>query len=260
MKKQLKSFAFAVLAGAVITSCADSASINQEAASSYTQEMGKIRSQGAIDTTSNTARRIHHVFHKMVPSANQENETGLEFNWQINVIKSKELNAWAMPGGKMAFYTGLVDTLQLNDNEIAVVMGHEMAHALKEHGKAKVNFGMATNIAASLGHAALSTVIGSSASELAVGLTKDFALDKPYSRSAETEADEVGLMLMARSGYNPQVAPGLWQKMAKASGGSKGALDVLASTHPSDESRQENLQRLLPEAMELYKAAKNKNG
>ena len=245
MKKQLKSFAFAVLAGAVITSCADSASINQEAASSYTQEMGKIRSQGAIDTTSNTARRIHHVFNKMVPYAN---------------IKSKEINAWAMPGGKMAFYTGLVDTLQLNDNEIAVVMGHEMAHALKEHGKAKVNFGMATNIAASLGHAALSTVIGSSASELAVGLTKDFALDKPYSRSAETEADEVGLMLMARSGYNPQVAPGLWQKMAKASGGSKGALDVLASTHPSDESRQENLQRLLPEAMELYKAAKNKNG
>ena len=234
MKKQLKSFAFAVLASAVITSCADSASINQQAASSYTQEMGKIRSQGAIDTTSNTARRIHNVFNKMVP--------------------------YAMPGGKMAFYTGLVDTLQLNDNEIAVVMGHEMAHALKEHGKAKVNFGMATNIAASLGHAALSTVIGSSASELAVGLTKDFALDKPYSRSAETEADEVGLMLMARSGYNPQVAPGLWQKMAKASGGSKGALDVLASTHPSDESRQENLQRLLPEAMELYKAAKNKNG
>ncbi|MDK6250392.1 M48 family metalloprotease, partial [Alloscardovia omnicolens] len=77
-------------------------------------------------------------------------ETGQQFNWQINVIKSKELNAWAMPGGKMAFYTGLVDTLQLNDNEIAVVMGHEMAHALKEHGKAKVNFGMATNIAASL--------------------------------------------------------------------------------------------------------------
>ena len=91
-----------------------------------------------------------------------------------------------------------------------------------------------------------------------VTLTKDFALDKPYSRSAETEADEVGLMLMARSGYNPQVAPGLWQKMAKASGGSQGVLDVLASTHPSDASREENLKRLLPEAMELYKADKNK--
>ena len=225
MKKQLKSFAFAVLAGAVITSCADSASINQEAASSYTQEMGKIRSQGAIDTTSNTARRIHHVFNKMVPYANQANETGLKFNWQINVIKSKELNAWAMPGGKMAFYTGLVDTLQLNDNEIAVVMGHEMAHALKEHGKAKANFGTISAIAGAVGGTALSAVVGADMTDL-VTLTKDFALDKPYSRSAETEADEVGLMLMARSGYNPQVAPGLWQKMAKASGGSKGALDV----------------------------------
>ena len=259
MKKQLKSFAFALLASSLITACADSASINREAASSYAQEMGKIRTQGAIDTSSNTAKRIHNVFHKMVNYANQANETGQQFNWQINVIKSKELNAWAMPGGKMAFYTGLVDTLQLNDNEIAVVMGHEMAHALKEHGKAKTNFGTVSNIVGAIGGTALSIAVGTDVTDL-VSLTKDFALDKPYSRSAETEADEVGLMLMARSGYNPQVAPGLWQKMVKVSGGSRGALDVLASTHPSDQSRQENLQRLLPEAMELYKAAKDKNG
>jgi len=259
MKKQLKSFAFALLASSLITACADSASINREAASSYAQEMGKIRTQGAIDTSSNTAKRIHNVFHKMVNYANQANETGQQFNWQINVIKSKELNAWAMPGGKMAFYTGLVDTLQLNDNEIAVVMGHEMAHALKEHGKAKTNFGTVSNIVGAIGGTALSIAVGTDVTDL-VSLTKDFALDKPYSRSAETEADEVGLMLMARSGYNPQVAPGLWQKMAKVSGVSRGALDVLASTHPSDQSRQENLQRLLPEAMELYKAAKDKNG
>lgn len=259
MKKQLKSFAFALLASSLITACADSASINREAASSYAQEMGKIRTQGAIDTSSNTAKRIHYVFHKMVNYANQANETGQQFNWQINVIKSKELNAWAMPGGKMAFYTGLVDTLQLNDNEIAVVMGHEMAHALKEHGKAKTNFGTVSNIVGAIGGTALSIAVGTDVTDL-VSLTKDFALDKPYSRGAETEADEVGLMLMARSGYNPQVAPGLWQKMAKVSGGSRGALDALASTHPSDQSRQENLQRLLPEAMELYKASKDKNG
>ena len=175
----------------------------------------------------------------MVPYANQENETGLKFNWQINVIKSKELNAWAMPGGKMAFYTGLVDTLQLNDNENRGCNGSlKWTHALKEHGKAKANFGTMSAIAGAIGGTALSVVVGADMTDL-VTLTKDFALDKPYSRSAETEADEVGLMLMARSGYNPEVAPGLWQKMAKASGGSKGALDVLASTHPSDESRQE---------------------
>ena len=135
-----------------------------------------------------------------------------------------------------------------------------MAHALKEHGKAKANFGTMSAIAGAIGGTALSVVVGADVTDL-VTLTKDFALDKPYSRSAETEADEVGLMLMARSGYNPQVAPGFMaKKWLKPLVGSKGALDVLASTHPSDESRQENLQRLLPEAMELYKAAKNKNG
>lgn len=256
MKKQLKSFAFAAAAAFVLNACVDSASINQQAAANYAQEMGKIRSQGGVDNSSQTAKRVHRIFNKMVPYANKENQTGQPFNWQITVIKSKELNAWAMPGGKMAFYTGLVDSLKLNDDEIATVMGHEMAHALKEHGKAEANFGMATGIAASLGHVALSTVIGSDASELAVGLTKNYGLDKPFSRSAETEADEVGLMLMAKSGFNPQAAPGLWEKMKKASGGSEGVLDALASTHPTDEARQENLRRLLPEAMKLYQAAK----
>ncbi|OOF86275.1 M48 family metallopeptidase [Rodentibacter ratti] len=256
MKKYIKSFAFVSVTAFVLNACADSASINQQAASSYAQEMGRISTQGAVDTTSQTAKRIHRIFNKMVPYANKENQTGQPFNWQITVIKSKELNAWAMPGGKMAFYTGLVDSLKLNDDEIATVMGHEMAHALKEHGKAKANFGMATGIAAQLGHIALSTVVGTDLSGMAISLTKDFALDKPYSRSAETEADEVGLLLMAKSGFNPQAAPGLWDKMKKASGGSKGALDVLASTHPTDEDRQENLRRLLPEAMKLYEASK----
>lgn len=254
--KRLNKLAFVAFTALVLNACADSASINQQAATSYAREMGQVRAQGAVDTSSATAKRIHSVFNKMVPYANQENHTGQPFNWQLNVIKSKELNAWAMPGGKMAFYTGLVDRLQLNNDEIATVMGHEMAHALKEHGKAKVNFGTATNIIAQVGHVALSTVIGSEASGLAIGLTKDFALDKPYSRSAETEADEVGLMLMARSGYNPQAAPGLWDKMKKASGGSGGVLAALSSTHPSDEARQANLQRLLPEAMALYNQSK----
>lgn len=256
MKKQLQSFALATMMALLLNACADSATINQKAAASYAQEMAKIRSQGIEDRSSETAVRIHRIFNRMVPYANKENQTGLPFNWQITVIKSKQLNAWAMPGGKMAFYTGLVNNLNLSDDEIATVMGHEMAHALKEHGKAKANFGMATDIAAQLGQIALSTVIGSDLSGVAVSLTKDFALDKPYSRSAETEADEVGLMLMAKSGFNPQAAPGLWDKMKKASGGSRGVLDALASTHPTDEARQENLRRLLPEAMKLYEASK----
>lgn len=251
-----KTLAFVSIIG-ILSACADSASINQQAAMGYRQMISEAKAKGQLDTQSRTAQRVHKIFNKMVPYANAENHTGQPFNWQIEVIKSKELNAWAMPGGKMAFYTGLVESLNLTDDEIATVMGHEMAHALKEHGKKKANIGQFTDVLAGVAHVALSTQIGSDGSAIVVGLTKDWALDKPYSRSAETEADEVGLLLMAKSGYNPQAAPGLWDKMQKASKGSQSVLDKLSSTHPSDKDRQENLLRLMPEAMALYQKSKH---
>ena len=251
-----KTLAFVSIIG-ILSACADSASINQQAAMGYRQMISEAKAKGQLDTQSLTAQRVHKIFNKMVPYANAENHTGQPFNWQIEVIKSKELNAWAMPGGKMAFYTGLVESLNLTDDEIATVMGHEMAHALKEHGKKKANMGQFTDVLAGVAHVALSTQIGSDGSAVVVGLTKDWALDKPYSRSAETEADEVGLLLMAKSGYNPQAAPGLWDKMQKASKGSQSVLDKLSSTHPSDKDRQENLLLLMPEAMALYQKRKH---
>lgn len=251
-----KTLAFISIIG-ILSACADSASINQQAAMGYRQMISEAKAKGQLDTQSRTAQRVHKIFNKMVPYTNAENHTGQPFNWQIEVIKSKELNAWAMPGGKMAFYTGLVESLNLTDDEIATVMGHEMAHALKEHGKKKANMGQFTDVLAGVAHVALSTQIGSDGSAVVVGLTKDWALDKPYSRSAETEADEVGLLLMAKSGYNPQAAPGLWDKMQKASKGSQSVLDKLSSTHPSDKDRQQNLLRLMPEAMALYQKSKH---
>ena len=251
-----KTLAFVSIIG-ILSACADSASINQQAAMGYRQMISEAKAKGQLDTQSRTAQRVHKIFNKMVPYANRENQTGQAFDWQIEVIKSKELNAWAMPGGKMAFYTGLVESLNLTDDEIATVMGHEMAHALKEHGKKKANMGQFTDVLAGVAHVALSTQIGSDGSAVVVGLTKDWALDKPYSRSAETEADEVGLLLMAKSGYNPQAAPGLWDKMQQASKGSQSVLDKLSSTHPSDKDRQENLLRLMPEAMALYQKSKH---
>ena len=240
----------------ILTACADSASINQQAAMGYRDMINEAKSQNQIDSNSKTAKRVHKIFNKMVPYANRENQTGQAFDWQTEVIKSKELNAWAMPGGKMAFYTGLVETLNLTDDEIATVMGHEMAHALKEHGKKKTNLSQFTNVIANVAQTALATQIGSDSSSIVVGLAKDWGLDKPYSRSAETEADEVGLFLMAKSGYNPEAAPGLWDKMQKASTGSQGILDKLSSTHPSDKDRQANLLRLMPQALALYKQNK----
>ena len=251
-----KTLAFVSIIG-ILSACADSTSINQQAAMGYRQMISEAKAKGQLDTQSRTAQRVHKIFNKMVPYANAENHTGQPFNWQIEVVKSKELNAWAMPGGKMAFYTGLVESLNLTDDEIATVMGHEMAHALKEHGKKKANMGQFTDVLAGVAHVALSTQIGSDGSAVVVGLTKDWALDKPYSRSAETEADEVGLLLMAKSGYNPQAAPGLWDKMQQASKGSQSVLDKLSSTHPSDKDRQENLLRLMPEAMALYQKSKH---
>ncbi|MDO5054931.1 M48 family metallopeptidase [Pasteurella oralis] len=257
MTKLMKRMLLVSSVALLLNACADSASINEQSASSYLQAVNKARSEGVLDTTSVTAKRIHTVFNKMVPYANAENKTGQPFNWQISVIKSKELNAWAMPGGKMAFYTGLVDNLKLTNDEIATVMGHEMAHALKEHGKKRVNMGQFTNVLAQVSHTALSTVIGSDGSALVVTLTKDWALDKPYSRSNETEADEVGLMLMAKSGFNPEAAPKLWEKMQKAASGSKGVLAALSSTHPNDADRQQNLLRLMPEAVAIYQQSKH---
>lgn len=256
MKKLIKQFSLISTITILLSACAGTAEVNQQAASSYAQTINQAKSKGVVDTTSKTSKRIHSVFKKLVPYADKENQTGQKFNWQLTVIKSKEMNAWAMPGGKMAFYTGLVDTLKLNDNEIATVMGHEMAHALKEHGKKKVNMGMFTNVAAQVAHVALSTQIGSEASGLVVGVAADWGLNKPYSRSAETEADEVGLFLMAKAGYNPEAAPGLWDKMAQKSGKSAGVLEALSSTHPNDADRKANLQRLLPDAIALYKHGK----
>lgn len=250
--KKWKSLLGVVFFGAMLTACTTTQSINQEAEQQYLQVRKQAGAQGAIDRNSDTAKRIHAVFDKMKPYAERANKTGVPFNWEITVLKSNELNAWAMPGGKMAFYTGLVDKLSLNNDEIAVVMGHEMAHALQEHGKSDRTVGMVTGILGGVANAALQATVGVDAGEL-IGVGSDLIVSKPFSRSQETEADEVGLFLMAEAGYNPEYAPKLWTKMSQASGSS--GLSIF-STHPSNEDRQENLKRLVPEAMRIYRTNK----
>ncbi|MDP8032753.1 M48 family metallopeptidase [Pasteurella atlantica] len=238
-----------------ITGCTSTSQINNEAANSYMKVVSQAKSKGVLDTSSRTAKRIKAIFNRMVPYARKANETGVPFSWEMTVVKSKELNAWAMPGGKMMVYTGLVDKLNLSNPEIATVIGHEMAHALKEHSKSSRSVSVVTGIAATIGKVALSTQgISTNVGGFdIVDITKDLALDKPFSRHHETEADEVGLMLMAQSGYNPSAAPNVWTKMSKVTGGSGSSI---FSTHPTNADRQANLQRLLPEAMKLYKASK----
>ncbi len=252
--KLLKNIGVVAVFSAMLTACVTTAQINQEAESNYAQVKQEARAKSMLDTSSTTARRIHSVFNKMKPYAERANKTGVPFQWEIVVLKSSELNAWAMPGGKMAFYTGLVDKLNLSDDEIAVVMGHEMAHALQEHGKSDRTVSTVTGIVGVLADVAVTATTGVSTEGL-LSTGVDLIATKPFSRSQETEDDEVGLMLMAESGYNPEAAPNVWVKMSKANGSS--GLSIF-STHPSNEDRQENLARLVPQAKEIYNASKNK--
>lgn len=237
-----------------LAACTSTQSINQEAEQAYSQVQSDARQKGLLDNTSNTSKRVHSVFNRLKPYAQKANKTGVPFQWEMVVLKSDELNAWAMPGGKMAVYTGLVDKLSLNDDEIAVVIGHEMAHALEEHGKSNRTVGTITSVLGTVADAAVMVATGIDTGGLmSVGV--DLVTSKPFSRSQETEADEVGLFLMAEAGYNPQAAPNVWVKMSKGKSSSSSVASIF-STHPSNAERQENLQRLIPEAMKVYNARK----
>jgi predicted Zn-dependent protease len=168
----------------------------------------------------------------------------------VNVISSSQLNAWCMPGGKMAVYTGLIEKLKLSDAEIAAVMGHEIAHALREHGREQVSQQLATNAVVAIGAAALG--LGDAGATLG-SLIAQVTFTLPNSRTHEMEADRIGVELAARAGYDPRGAVTVWQKMA--TGGNGGTPEFL-STHPSPENRIKDLEGYAQRVMPLYEAAR----
>ncbi|MFT4020291.1 MAG: M48 family metallopeptidase [Acinetobacter sp.] len=227
---------------------ADSATLNASASQGFSKMRQEAQQKGQLDTSSTTYRRINAVMNRLIPYANQMNQTGQAFQWQLAVLKSDTINAYVAPGGKVVFYTGIVNKLNLTDAEIAAVMGHEMTHALEEHSKNKVGAQMLTNLAVGLGK----SYVGSSAGGLggaALDLGSQVGVGLPYSRSLESRADYGGLMLMAKAGYNPQAAITLWDKMSK-SGGANGP--AFLSTHPSNTQRINAMKENLPEAMAIY--------
>ncbi len=264
----MKVFTRATLLSALITSAGcttvadlagyDSATINQMAAQNYGQMLNRARSAQALDTTSPTARRIQAVFQRMKPYAEAANQTDVPFNWQMSVIRSKELNAWAMPGGKMAFYTGLVDNLALTDDEIAAIVGHEMTHALREHSKRAAGQQILTGLVAGVGGQILQSRTNISADSINLGsnILSEYGIGKPFSRSQESEADAGGLFLMAQAGYNPQAAISVWEKMNRVNNNNNVATSIL-STHPSNDARIAEIRKLLPQVMPIYERARN---
>lgn len=191
--------------------------------------------------------RLRAIANRIIPEAKRFNPRANEWQWSVNLIRSPQINAFCMPGGKIAFYTGILETLKLTDDEVAVIMGHEMAHALREHGREQMAKGTITNI----GSEVLAGAVGGTAGTLVksgAGL-----LSLKFSRDDETDADLVGLELAARAGYDPRAGVTLWKKMAAAQ---KGAPMEWFSTHPSSDNRIATIQSNLPAVQPLYDQAK----
>jgi len=175
------------------------------------------------------------------------------YEWEFNLIESDQVNAWCMPGGKVAFYTGILPICK-DENGVAVVMGHEIAHAIAEHGNER----MSTQLAMALGGMALSEAVKNEPEKTQALYMTAFAVGAqygamlPFSRKHESEADHMGLNMMAMAGYDPRLAPAFWERMAAAGGA---APPEFLSTHPSDETRIRQLNEHMPEAMEYYRQA-----
>lgn len=192
--------------------------------------------------------RVQGIARKLISQVGVFRKDALRWRWEVNVISSNTVNAFCMPGGKIAVFTGIIDTLKLTDAELAAVVGHEICHALREHSREQAS----QQAAASVPTAILGAFIGSA--DLAGGLG-NVLFSLPFSRTMETEADTMGMELMARAGYNPEAAVNVWKKMASMKGGDSS--DIL-STHPSDSKRIANLESHLPEVMPLYQKAAGK--
>ena len=227
---------------------ADSSTLNLAASQGFNKTVQEAQSNKTLDTSSATYKRIYTVFNRLKPYADQVNQTGQKFDWQLAVLKSDQVNAYVAPGGKVVFYTGIVNKLNLTDAEIAAVMGHEMIHALEEHSKNKIGAQALTNLALNIGLSAAGNNVGQLGTA-AAQLGSQVGVGLPYSRNLESRADQGGLMLMARAGYNPQAAITLWEKMNKLDGA--GGASFL-STHPSNSQRIDAMRNNLAAAQAIY--------
>ena len=223
--------------------------VEQSGAQQYAQMMGQANQAKAL-APANDPRlvKLRAIAAKIIPHTAAWNPRASSWKWEVNLLGSKDINAFCLPGGKIAFYTGILDQLKLTDDEIAMVMGHEVAHALREHARERMGKSAATNIGAS----ALSQLLG--LGEVGQTVTRYGAglLSLKFSREDESEADLVGMELAARAGYDPRSGVTLWQKM---SAGGAGAPEFL-STHPSGQIRIAEIQANLPRVMPLYERAR----
>ena len=224
--------------------------IESAATQQYAKLMEQARAQSALAPESHPKlQRLRAISSRLIAHSGKWNERARHWLWEVNLVGSKQVNAFCMPGGKIAVFTGLLDQLQLSDDETAMVVGHEMAHALREHARARIAKSQGTGTILSLGAALLGLgQLGDVAANIGTQL-----ITLKFSREDEIDADLVGLELAARAGFKPDAAIALWEKMGRAQAGKGGP--AFLSTHPSGPDRIRRLQANVPRVRGLYQQA-----
>jgi Zn-dependent protease with chaperone function len=223
--------------------------VNATAAQQYAQMKQQAQARQLLNVDAPQVQRVRAIAARLIPFGTRFNPQSAQWAWEVNVIDAPQINAFCMPGGKIMVFDGLIDTLRLTDDELAAVIGHEIAHALLEHGRARMSEQVlklvGLNLAAAyFGLSDVGTAALAQAAQLAITL--------PYSRGHETDADLVGLELSARAGYDPRAAVSLWRKMGAAS---RGQPPPFLSTHPGHAQRIAEIERSLPRVLPLYEKA-----
>ena len=223
--------------------------VERSAQQQYGQMLQQAAQQKALGPDNHPqVQRLRRIAQQIIPFALEWNPRARNWRWEVNLIGSKQINAFCMPGGKIAFYSGILDQLKLTDDEVAMVMGHEVAHALREHARERMGKAAATNIGANV----LSQLLGVGAIGQQVIGGGAQLLTLKFSRDDESEADLVGMELAARAGYDPRAGVTLWQKMGAAN---KGAPPQWLSTHPAGNTRIADIEKNLPKVLPLYEKA-----
>lgn len=266
MKNSIKTFVILIAIQIILVACStvpltgrkqlNMIPGNEMLAMSF-QQYDQFLSENKVSSNAQQTKMVKRVGHKIQGAVEQYlNDNGhaglLEgYDWDFNLVEDDQINAWCMPGGKVVVYTGILPVTK-NETGLAVVMGHEIAHAIAEHGNER----MSQQLLQQAGAVGLMVAMREEPAETqmmwqaAYGIGSQYAVMLPYSRTHESEADHLGLIFMAMAGYNPQEAPAFWERMS-AVGGAKPP--EILSTHPSDETRINNLNKWMPEALGYYK-------
>lgn len=233
--------------------------VESSAMQQYAQMLSQARSQNALASQDNAQlKRLRAIAQRIIPFTAPWNARAGQWHWEVNLIGSSQINAFCMPGGKIAFYSGILQKLQLTDDEVAMVMGHEIAHALREHARERMGKSAVTHGAARIGGALAALYFGIDprlTDSLASGGANLLTLE--FSRQDESEADLVGMELAARAGFDPRAGVSLWRKMGAAN---RSGTPQWLSTHPAGSTRIADIEANLPKVMPLYERARSRAG